>query len=143
MKAAQETKNQFYFHHSECECSRLQLQYLKTSQNPHAQNKNPTVNREQLLQTISSVEDGTFVGRSSCDEFTSLLGSGQRVIAYSLYVPWNANNQSQSSDGEPTDSYTPRYLELMEELAVSVARMYPGWRMRQCCNEYSNSNLFF
>ena len=78
-----------------------------------------------------------------CDELTSLLGSGQRVIAYSLYVPWNANNQSQSSDGEPTDSYTPRYLELMEELAVSVARMYPGWRMRQCCNEYSDSNLFF
>ena len=47
-----------------------------------------------------------------------------------LHVPWNANNQSQSSDGEPTGSYTPRYLELLRELAVSVASLYPGWRMR-------------
>ena len=39
------------------------------------------------------------------------------VLSYSLFVPWN-------------ETYVPRYLELLEELAVSVARMYPGWRMR-------------
>ena len=39
------------------------------------------------LDTIGGAEDGTWVGPSSCDQFTTALGSGQRVVAYSFYVP--------------------------------------------------------
>ena len=39
------------------------------------------------LDTIGGAEDGTWVGPSSCDQFTTALGSGQRVVSYSFYVP--------------------------------------------------------
>ena len=39
------------------------------------------------LDTIGGAEEGTWVGPSSCDQFTTALGSGQRVVAYSFYVP--------------------------------------------------------
>ena len=39
-----------------------------------------------------SVTDGSFVGMSTCDGFTSALGSGQRVLSYSYYTPWKTDN---------------------------------------------------
>ena len=39
-----------------------------------------------------SVADGSFVGMSTCDGFTSALGSGQRVLSYSYYTPWKTDN---------------------------------------------------
>ena len=38
---------------------------------------------------LSSLPDGTFVGLSSCDRFTSTLGSGQKVLSYAYFTPWN------------------------------------------------------
>ena len=36
----------------------------------------------------SELLDGTFVGYSTCDRFTSALGGGQNVVSYSYYSPW-------------------------------------------------------
>ena len=33
-------------------------------------------------------------------------------------------------NGEPKDDFAPRFYELMDTLASTIARMYPGWRMR-------------
>ena len=57
--------------------------------------RNRTGEGEASLENISRVRDGTFVGLSSCDEFTTALGSGQRVLAYSFYVPWQENKQNR------------------------------------------------
>ena len=57
--------------------------------------RNHTGKAEVPLENISIVKDGTFVGLSSCDEFTTALGSGQRVLAYSFYVPWQEDKQNR------------------------------------------------
>ena len=67
---------------------------------------------------------------SSCNTFTTLLGSGQKVVSYSLYLPWWRDNTSHDARGHPSSSFAPRYTELIEELVKSVALLYPGWRMR-------------
>ena len=67
---------------------------------------------------------------SSCNTFTTLLGSGQKVISYSLYLPWRRDNTSHDARGHPSSNFAPRYTELIEELVKSVASLYPGWRMR-------------
>ena len=33
-------------------------------------------------------------------------------------------------NGEPKDDFAPRFYELMDTLASTITRMYPGWRMR-------------
>ena len=37
--------------------------------------------------------------------------------------------RSRHDDGNPLES-TPRYLDLLEELARTIESLYPGWRMR-------------
>ena len=37
--------------------------------------------------------------------------------------------RSRRDDGNPLES-TPRYLDLLEDLARTVGSLYPGWRMR-------------
>lgn len=44
-----------------------------------------------------SVTDGSFVGMSTCDGFTSALGSGQRVLSYSYYTPWKTDNNKYTA----------------------------------------------
>ena len=34
------------------------------------------------------VPAGVFIGLSSCNQYTSVLGAGQRVLSYSYYSPW-------------------------------------------------------
>ena len=38
---------------------------------------------------LSSLPDGKYVGLSSCDGYTSTLGSGQKVLSYAYFTPWN------------------------------------------------------
>ena len=50
------------------------------------------------LENIEKLEDGTYVGPSSCDEFTTALGSGQMVLSYSFYVPTGRLVSSTTGD---------------------------------------------
>ena len=43
---------------------------------------------EKLLESPLSVPQGTYVGQSTCNNFTSALGAGQKVLSYSYYTPW-------------------------------------------------------
>ena len=99
------------------------------------------------LENIEELEDGTFVGPSSCDEFTTALGSGQMVLSYSFYVPTGRLVSSTTRDLALLQIFRTRnpallpifrkarrgirrYLSLVEELASTMAELYPGWRMR-------------
>ena len=31
---------------------------------------------------------GVYIGKSTCDEYTSAIGSGQKVLSYTYYSPW-------------------------------------------------------
>ena len=42
--------------------------------------------RDQLMRGVTP-PDGSYVGPSSCNKFTDLLGSGQKVLSYSYYTP--------------------------------------------------------
>ena len=43
---------------------------------------------EKLLdQSPSLVSPGSYVGQSTCNNYTSALGAGQRVLSYSYYRP--------------------------------------------------------
>ena len=98
-------------------------------------------------ENIEKLEDGTFVGPSSCDEFTTALGSGQMVLSYSFYVPTGRLVSSTTRDLALLQIFRTRnpallpifrkarrgirrYLSLVEELASTMAELYPGWRMR-------------
>ena len=99
------------------------------------------------LENIEKLEDGTYVGPSSCDEFTTALGSGQMVLSYSFYVPTGRLVSSRARHLALLQIFRTRdlallqifrrarrgirrYLSLVEELASTMAELYPGWRMR-------------
>ena len=44
----------------------------------------------RFLESPLLVSAGTYVGQSTCNNFTSALGAGQRVLSYSYYRPPNA-----------------------------------------------------
>ena len=65
---------------------------------------------------------GKYVGQSTCNNFTSALGAGQRVLSYSYYRP-------DPQSGKPSDT-VERFLGLFQPLAESARRLFPGWRLR-------------
>ena len=71
--------------------------------------------------------DGSYVGPSFCNSFTTQLGSGQNVLSYSYYTPHIITNQTE---GEDKDKHWFRYLGLVDSLLKDMQRLYPGWRMR-------------
>ena len=34
------------------------------------------------------VPKGVYIGSSSCSDYTSALGAGQKVLSYTYYSPW-------------------------------------------------------
>ena len=77
-----------------------------------------------------SLADGSYVGASSCDDYTSALGSGQDVLSYTYYSPWRTSGSRYNHNGRPSDGSAARYAELLQYLAATIASLYPGWRMR-------------
>merc|ERR1712227_105985 len=69
-----------YFFHSSCECYRyaakLQERIIPSFLPQFSQNS-----------SLSSLSDGSYVGLSSCNQYTSQLGSGQKVLTYSYFTP--------------------------------------------------------
>ena len=92
----------------------------------------------KLTQTssISSLSDGSYVGLSSCNQYTSQLGSGQKVLTYTYFTPWMSKIKDERKT--PADEY---YM-LLEPLAVNISRLYPGWRMRIYHNITEDDEVF-
>ena len=88
-----------------------------------------------MLQNTSllSVADGSYIGLSSCNQFTSLLGSGQNVLSYAYFTPWSSKLKDGNSD---------QYYMLLEPLAVNISKLYPGWRMRIYHNITEDDEVF-
>ena len=42
----------------------------------------------KFQDTPLSVPQGSYVGQSTCNNFTSALGAGQKVLSYTYYSPW-------------------------------------------------------
>ena len=42
----------------------------------------------KFLESPLSVPQTSYVGQSTCNNFTSALGAGQKVLSYSYYTPW-------------------------------------------------------
>ena len=98
---------------------------------------------------LRQIADGTFVGKlaivhvvikckmilfmsghSTCNDYTSMLGSGQNVLSYTYYTPWRSSGAKLKSNGRPNDQSGARYAELLQHLARTISSLYPGWRMR-------------
>jgi len=75
---------------------------------------------------FSNIKAGEYVGRSSCNQYTTELGAGQRVLSYSYYAP------PLGRDGQPREegATSERYNQLFEELLQQSQKYYPGWRVR-------------
>ena len=88
-----------------------------------------------ILQNTSllSVADGSYNGLSSCNQFTSMLGSGQNVLSYTYFTPWSSKLKDGNSD---------QYYMLLEPLAVNISKLYPGWRMRIYHNITEDDEVF-
>ena len=43
---------------------------------------------EKLKETPLTVPHGVYIGPSSCNDYTSALGAGQKVLSYTYYSPW-------------------------------------------------------
>ena len=44
--------------------------------------------KQKLLDTPLNIPVGVYVGPSTCNSYTSVLGSGQKVLSYTYYSPW-------------------------------------------------------
>ena len=71
--------------------------------------------------------DGSYVGQSSCNKFTSHLGSGQNVLSYSFYSAVTLSHRKDEVTGE---EHWLRYLGLLPDILGNMTRDYPGWRLR-------------
>ena len=43
---------------------------------------------EKLKEVPLKVPKGVYIGSSSCSDYTSALGAGQKVLSYTFYSPW-------------------------------------------------------
>ena len=75
--------------------------------------------------------DGSYVGPSSCNKYTSHLGSGQNVLSYSFYSPTTLFYVPDEVTGE---AHWMRYLALLPELLKNMTTDYPGFRLRMYHN---------
>ncbi|XP_023324060.1 uncharacterized protein LOC111698059 isoform X2 [Eurytemora carolleeae] len=75
---------------------------------------------------FSKVKKGDYVGKSTCNNYTSALGAGQNVLSYSLYNP------PRALTGEilELDAWDTKYIELIEDIIPHAEMYYPGWRIR-------------
>ena len=48
---------------------------------------------ERLDQSPFVVLPGSYVGQSTCNNFTSVLGAGQRVLSYAYYRPYKVDSR--------------------------------------------------
>ena len=64
---------------------------------------------------------------STCNDYTSALGAGQKVLSYSFYSPRIEGAKVNNKGLKETKK---RFLSLFEPLAQSARRLYPGWRIR-------------
>ena len=85
----------------------------------------PDLSRDLLAGKTPT--DGSYVGPSSCNKFTSHLGSGQNVLSYSFY---SAVTLSYTRDEVTGEAHWHRYLGLLPDLLHNITIDYPGWRLR-------------
>ena len=71
----------------------------------------------ECVRPISSI--GSVAESSTCSEFATLRGKGQKVVSYSFYV-----------NEENPDNNERRYFSRIEFRAQEVLESYPGWTMR-------------
>ena len=117
---------QNYFFHPSCNCSR-QAPALTALQEHFEKSKQFW--RIKLSEVPVRLAAGVYVGSSSCNDYSSALGSGQKVLSYTYYSPWRTIKKQYFENGKPTDT-EERFLELLEPMAKNAARLYPGWRVR-------------
>ena len=100
--------------------------HLRKSVCPCTRSQPPLTGPSRLLSLLTGhpPPPGSYVGLSSCNTFTTRLGSGQNVLSYSYYTPHNTMINHTMSVNKT------RYLELLSTLLVDMASLYPGWRMR-------------
>merc|ERR1712106_1030718 len=115
-----------YSFHPKCNCVRSA---------PNLSNLEKSFDRSLVESAKSSstpwtLPSGTYVGHSTCNRYTSALGSGQKVLSYTYYTPWKAKGGRFRADGRPNDQSSVRYAELLQPTATAIKEMYPGWRMR-------------
>lgn len=115
-----------YSFHSQCNCSRsapnlstLEKSYLAS-----------VISAAKSSDTPWTFPDGTYVGHSTCNRYTSALGSGQKVLSYTYYTPWNTSGNRIRADNKPNDQSSERYQEVLQPSATTIKELYPGWRMR-------------
>ena len=61
--------------------------------------------------------------QSSCNKYTSHLGSGQNVLSYSFYIAVTLSNMSDEVVGE---AHILRYLGLLPDILYNMTRVEGG-----------------
>jgi len=115
-----------YSFHPQCNCFRT-APNLAMLENNYAE---AAIESAKTSSTPWLFPKGTYVGNSTCNRYTSAIGSGQKVLSYTYYTPWRAHGGRFRADGRPNDQSSTRYAELLQPLARAIKEMYPGWRMR-------------
>lgn len=118
--------SQKYRFHPDCPCAREAASLSSLEKRFKSQ--------ENFWQDILArpplvIPTGVYIGPSTCSDYSSVLGSGQRVLSYTYYTPWRNARKQYMENGKPTDT-EERFLELLNPLVKEAAAIYPGWRMR-------------
>ena len=59
-----------------------------------------------------------------------------------ILIHWYKPNIFRDQTGRPSDTFAPRYYDLLEPLAVNISKLYPGWRMRIYHNITEDDEVF-
>jgi len=115
-----------YKFHPSCKCSRqgVSLSHLEERFASQTGFWSDRLSRSPLV-----IPRGVYIGHSTCDRYTSALGSGQQVLSYTYYSPWRTVKKQYMENGKPTET-EERFLELLQPLANTARTLYSGWRMR-------------
>ena len=73
------------------ECDRQYSYFRRGPSLEHLQTRFETHKQfwdEKLKEIPLKVPKGVYIGSSSCSDYTSALGAGQKVLSYTYYSPW-------------------------------------------------------
>ena len=82
----------WYYFHASCPCHRM-------GPSLEMQRRKRRLLRESSVSSSESIipEIGSHVGPSTCNDYTTSLGYGQKVVAYSFYEPVKPNKLVKTS----------------------------------------------
>ncbi|XP_066946954.1 uncharacterized protein [Macrobrachium rosenbergii] len=101
----------------ECPCVRFGFSVESLQQAQREMKKRDGANFSKTF-----VEKYSFEGQSTCSDYSTQRGAGQKVVSYSFYSPgWKV---------DPGSQHFKKYLSQLHGRAGTIKEKYQGWTMR-------------